>query len=93
MSVIQDSEYVLYKAVAQHIKSGLEKPLKKLNDKCFSEFLKFEKQKALFLSCETFEALGDNSNKLKSQRNILISLLAVQDRLEKIVLRNDRRIE
>ena len=93
MGVIQDNEYVLYKAVAQHIKSGLEKPLRKLNDKCFKELLKFEKQKALFLNCETFEDLGDNSNKLKSQRNILVSLLAVQDRLEKIVTRNDKRIE
>ena len=93
MSVIQDSEYVLYKAVAQHVKDGLVRPLNIINLKCLKEFSKFEKQKALFLNCETFEDLGDNSKKFKNDLKNLISLLAVQDRLEKISKRNEQRIE
>lgn len=93
MNVIQDSEYVLYKAVAQHVKEGLVRPLNIINLKCLKEFSKFEKQKALFLNCETFEDLGDNSKKFKNNLKNLISLFAVQDRLEKIVKRNEQRIE
>lgn len=93
MSVIQDSEYVLYKAVAQQVNAGLVRPLNIINLKCLKEFSKFEKQKALFLNCETFEDLGDNSKKFKNNLKNLISLLAVQDRLEKIMKRNDQRIE
>ena len=92
MGVIQDSELVLYKAVAEHIKDGLTKPLKVLNAKCFSEFSKFEKQKSKFMTCETYEDLGDSSKGLKSKYGNMITLLAVQDRLEKIVKRNEQRI-
>ena len=92
MGVIQDSELVLYKAVAEHIKDGLTKPLKVLNAKCFSEFSKFEKQKSKFMTCETYEDLGDSSKGLKSKHGDLITLLAVQDRLDKIVKRNEQRI-
>ena len=93
MGVIQDNELVLYKAVAQHIKDGLVKPLKKLNAKCNLELLKFEKQKSKFMTSETYEDLGDSSKGFKSRHEELVSLLAIQDRLEKIVSRNERRLE
>jgi len=93
MKIIQDSELILYKAFANHIKAGLEKPLNKLNLKCLEEFSKFEKQNALFLNCETYEDLGDNSKKLKKQKQKLLELLAVQDRIEKILKRNEQRLE
>jgi len=93
MSVIQDNELVLYKAVAEHIKNGLAKPLKNINSKCNSELLKFEKQKSKFMTSETYEDLGDSSKSFKTRREELILLLAVQDRLDKIASRNEQRIE
>ena len=93
MSVIQDSDYVLYKAIAKHIKSGLEKPLNKLNLKVSDQFLKFEKQKKLFLASDSFENLGVSSKGFKKTQKDLILTLAVQDKLEKIVNRNDQRID
>ena len=93
MGVVQDSEYILFKAVAQHIKTGLSRPLNNLSLKCFEEFLKFKKQNALFLNCETYEDLGDNSKKLKVQKTKLLKMLAVQDRLEKTLKHNEQRIE
>ena len=93
MGIIQDNELVLYKAVAEHIKSGLLKPLKKLNVKCNSELLKFEKQKSKFMTSETYEDLGDSSKGFKTGKEELISLLAIQDRLDKMLSRNERRIE
>lgn len=93
MGVIQDNELVLYKAVAEHIKNGLAKPLKNINSKCNSELLKFEKQKSKFMTSETYEDLGDSSKNFKTRREELILLLAVQDRLDKIASRNEQRIE
>ncbi len=93
MKNIQDSEYILYKALVSHVKMGLEKPLNRLNLKCLNEFSKFEKQNALFMNCETYEDLGDNSKKLKVQKKKLLELLAVQDRIEKILKRNEQRLE
>ena len=93
MGVIQDSEYVLYKSMVQHIKKNLQKVFDKLNLKCYNEFCKFEKENNLFLNCETYEDLGDSSKKLKIQRKRLLELLAVQDRIEKILKRNDQRLE
>lgn len=93
MKIVDDSEYVLFKAFSNHIKMGLVKPLNKLNLKCFEEFAKFEKQNALFLNSDTYENLGDNSKKLDVQKKKLIELLAVQDRIEKILKRNEQRLE
>lgn len=93
MDVIQDSDYVLYKSIAKYVKNELTKPLNALNAKCFKEFSKLEKQKALFLGSETYEDLGDGSKKLKSKRDEFLLLLAVQDRLEKIVEKNEQRID
>ena len=93
MGVIQDNELVLYKAVAEHIKNGLAKPLKNINLKCNSELLKFEKQKSKFITSETYEDLGDSSKGFKTKREELILLLAVQDRIDKIASRNEQRIE
>lgn len=93
MGVIQDNELVLYKAVAEHIKNGLLKPLKKLNVKCSAELMKFEKQKSKFMTSETYEDLGDSSKSFKSRKEELISLLAIQDRLDKMLSRNESRIE
>ena len=93
MGVIQDDELVLYKAVAEHIKNGLAKPLKNINSKCNSELLKFDKQKSKFMTSETYEDLGDSSKNFKTRREELILLLAVQDRLDKIASRNEQRIE
>ncbi len=92
MSVIQDSEYILYKAVAKLIEKNLAKPLKNLSIKCLNDFIKYEKQKNLFMGCESYEDLGDNSNKLKTSESTLIVSMAVQDRLEKILKRNEERI-
>ena len=93
MNVIQDSELVLYKALANQVKNGLVKPLNRLNAKCLSAFSKFEKQKSKFMNSETFEDLGDSSKILKTEREELISLFAIQDKLEKIVKRNEQRLE
>lgn len=93
MNIIQDSEYVLFKAFANHIKTGLEKPLNKINLRCFDEFSKFEKLNDLFLNSETYENLGDSSKKLKTQKKSLIEILAIQDRIEKILKRNEQRLE
>lgn len=93
MKIVDDSEYVLFKAFSNHIKMCLVKPLNKLNLKCFEEFAKFEKQNALFLNSDTYENLGDNSKKLDVQKKKLIELLAVQDRIEKILKRNEQRLE
>lgn len=93
MKIVDDSEYVLFKAFSNHIKMGLVNPLNKLNLKCFKEFAKFEKQNALFLNSETYENLGESSKKLDAQKKKLIELLAVQDRIEKILKRNEQRLE
>lgn len=93
MGVIQDNEYILYKSLAWLIKNGLKKPLSKLSLKCIEKLSKFDKQNELFLNCETYESLGDNSKKFSAQQDELIKLFAVQHRLEKILKRNEQRID
>lgn len=93
MSIIQDSDYVLFKALAESVVNGLAGPFDLLNLKCSAELAEYEKLRNQFLNCNTFEEVGDNANKLKLLQNDLISKLSVQDRIEKILNRNEQRID
>lgn len=93
MGLIQDSDYILYKALSNNIIDGLKEPLNSLTAKSLVELGLYEKQKAKFLASETYDMVGENSKKLLELRAKLISMLAVQDRIEKIVKRNNARLE
>lgn len=93
MGLIQDSDYILYKALSNNIIGGLKEPLESLTAKSLVELGLYEKQKAKFLSSETYDNIGENSKKLQESRAKLISILAVQDRMDKIVKRNNARLE
>lgn len=93
MGLIQDSDYILYKALSNNIVSGLKEPLESLTAKSLVELGQYEKQKVKFLASETYDMVGENSKKLLELRTKLISILAVQDRIEKIVKRNNARLE
>lgn len=92
MELIQDSEYVVFKAISENIIKGLEKPLKKLESKIDKLAVKFEKIRSQFLSSESYEVLSLSSTQLASIKNDLIKLCAVHDRIEKIVSRNNKRL-
>lgn len=93
MSIIQDSDYILFKALSESITKGLASHFDALNSKCLVELSEYEKLKNQFLNCNTFDEVGDNANKLKSLQDKLISKLAVQDRIEKIIKRNNQRLD
>lgn len=93
MGLIQDSDYILYKALSNNIIDGLKEPLNSLTAKSLVELGLYEKQKAKFLASETYDMVGENSKKLQELRAKLISMLAVQDRIEKIVKRNNARLD
>lgn len=93
MEIIQDSDYVLYKTLAEFIKKNTSLQLMKINADCFAKLLVYEKTKAMYLTCEESDQFGKLAKKLSDLREDLISLLAVQDRIEKIVSRNDKRLE
>lgn len=92
MEQIQDSDYILYKALSDSILQGLAKPLKKLETVIDAQVLKYEKLRAKFLACETYDELGMNSKKLEELKAELIRLCSVHDRLEMIVKRNEQRL-
>ena len=93
MELIQDSDYVLYNAMAEKVISGLSKPLKMLTEKCEVLAAKYAKMKAKFFECGTYDEIGESSNQLRLVENELIKLLSIQDRLVKIVHRNKKRQE
>lgn len=93
MGIIQDSEYVVYKAIANKVKSGLAKPLVRISLKAMEEFAKFDKINELFLNCDTYEDLGENSKKIRVQKEKLLKLLAIQKKLEDMIARNEQRIK
>lgn len=90
---IQDSDYILYKALSEYVVKGLQNSLKNINAKCSVVLSNYEKLKSQFLNCDNFDALGENSNKLKDLQKTLISLFAVQDRINNIISRNKQRLE
>lgn len=93
MEIIQDSDYVLYKTLAEFIKKNTVSQLMKINADCSAKLLVYEKTKAMYLACEESEQFGKLAKKLSDLREDLISSFAVQDRIEKIVSRNDKRLE
>ena len=93
MEQIQDSDFILYNALAERVISGLTKPLKIVTEKCASLAVKHAKLKAKFLESCTYDELGESSKQLKLVQMKLIKLLAIQDRIEKIVQRNKKRLE
>ena len=93
MEVIQDSDYILYKAMAENVIGGLLKPLKNITAKCEQLAAKYIKIKTSFLESGTYDEIGESSKKLKDVESQLIRLLAAQDRIEKIVLRNQQRLD
>ena len=92
MELIQDSDYILFKALSESILKALDKPLKKLETKIESLVVNFERIRAKFLSCETYDDLGLNSKELSSLKTEIIKLCAVHDRIEKIIERNNQRL-
>lgn len=92
MNTIQENDYVLLKKVAEFISGKIVTPLEKINLKCSSRLMEYEKLKAEFLASETYEGVGKNSKKLNENRKNLITLFAVQDRIEKIAKRNKQRL-
>lgn len=92
MELIQDSQYILFKAMSENIIKGLEKPLRKLESQIEKLAVKFEKVRAKFLSSESYDDFGVSSKQLNDIKKDLIKLCAVHDRLEKIVHRNNQRL-
>ena len=92
MELIQDSDYILFKALSESILKGLEKPIKKLEIKIEALVTKFEKIRSKFLSCETYDDLGLSSNELSTLKAEIIKLCSVHDRMEKIIERNKQRL-
>ena len=90
--MIQDSDYILYKALSERIIQGLQKPLQAIVSKLNVKVAKYEKIKAQFLSSGTYDDIGLTSNKLRPLQSELISLCAVLDRLERIIKRNEERL-
>ena len=90
--MIQDSDYILYKALSERIIQGLQKPLQTIVSKLNVKIAKYEKIKAQFLSSGTYDDIGMVSNKLRPLQNELISLCAVLDRVEQIIKRNESRL-
>lgn len=90
--MIQDSDYILYKALSEKIIQGLQKPLQAIILKLNVKIAKYEKIKSKFLSSGTYEDVGMNSNTLRPLKNELISLCAVLDRIEQIIKRNESRL-
>ncbi len=93
MELIQDSDYILFNAMAENVICGLAKPLKRLNEQCEILSIKYAKLRAKFLESGTYDELGESSKQLRELEQNLIKMLAVQDRLEKIVQRNKKRQE
>lgn len=91
--VIQDVDYVLYKKLAIYISNACENALKKLNAKCLPMILKYEKVKGMFISSGNYALVGENSKKLQDLRSRIIKILAIQDRIEKILIRNKQRVD
>ena len=90
---IQDSDYILYKALSEYVVKGLQNSLRNINVKCAVVLSNYEKLKSQFLNCDNFDELGENSNKIKDLQKTLISLFAVQDRINNIISRNRQRLE
>lgn len=92
MENIQDSDYILYKAMSQLVVDGLSAPLGLISTKCLQAIAEYEKLKQKFLGSETYEDVGDNSNKLQKSAKELVKLLALHDRIEKMAKRNNERL-
>lgn len=93
MEIIQESDYVLFKALSEFIvKNGSER-LKVLTEKCNASLAEYEKIKARFNACQNYEELGVWSKKLEEKRQTLFGMIAVQDRMNKVVERNKARLE
>lgn len=93
MKEIQDSDYILYKALANNVVGELKNSLTLLTANSLTKLTEFEKQKNKFLSSDSYDLVGENSKKLQELRDNLISVLAVEDRIEKIAKRNNARLE
>ena len=93
MELIQDSEYILYNAMAENVIRGLSKPLKKLTEKCEVLAAKYARLKASFLESGTYDELGLASKNLREVELQLVKLLAIQNRIERIIQRNQSRQE
>lgn len=91
--MIQDSDYVLYKALARSAESGLSSSLNLINLACSFELVEYEKIKTQLLDSATFDGVGKLSNVLKKLQAELIKKFAIQDRIEKLMQRNSKRIE
>lgn len=91
--MIQDSDYILYKALAKSAQNGLDSVLNAINSNCGLELNEYEKIKSQLLNSETYAEVGELSCKMKKVQDELIKKLAVQDRIEDIVQRNNKRIE
>lgn len=93
MSEIQDNEYVLYKTIAEFIQTNIQSSLSIVNAKCGLKLAEYEKSKSEFMACKTYEGVGNSSKILNNKRQELISLFAIQDRIESIQKRNVHRLE
>lgn len=91
--VIQDSDYVLYKKLAAFEIRECSAVLEKINAKCLKEISEYEKLKSKFLASDNYELLGENSRKFQAEKDNLIKILSVQDRIEKLLERSKVRLE
>ena len=80
---IQDSDYILYKALSEYVVKGLQNSLKNINAKCSVVLSNYEKLKSQFLNCDNFDELGENSNKLKDLQKTLIDLIRLYNASKK----------
>lgn len=93
MGEIQDNEYVLYKTIVEFIQTNIQSSLSIVNAKCGLKLAEYEKSKSEFMACKTYESVGNSSKILNNKRKELISLFAIQDRIESIQKRNVHRLE
>ena len=93
MDRIDENDFVLYKALSEYISENLQSSFKQVTEKCLYILGLYDKVKAKFLNEENFEKFGECSYVLDKTRKELNKLVAVQDRIDKILRRNKQRID
>lgn len=93
MKQIEETDYVLYKALSEHVIKNISEKLKVINQKCIVEIFGYERTEAGLAESKTYDEVAEWSKILDEKRRKLFKMVAVQDRLEKVLERNRVRYE